>query len=57
LFLPYDLVWAGGRLGRSVLQANVWAQRAGDRVRAGFARKRQAAVRVRESVPAAQPEG
>ena len=56
LFLPYDLVWAGGRLGRTVLQANVWARRAGDRVRAGLARKRRAAAQVGESVPATQPD-
>jgi glycine/D-amino acid oxidase-like deaminating enzyme len=56
LFLPYDLVWAGGRLGRTVLQANVWARRGGDRVRAGLARKRRAAAQVGESVPATQPD-
>jgi glycine/D-amino acid oxidase-like deaminating enzyme len=57
LFLPYDLVWAGGALGRTVVQANAWSRRAGDHVRARLARKRESAVRVRESVPAAQPEG
>jgi glycine/D-amino acid oxidase-like deaminating enzyme len=55
LFLPYELVWAGGKVGRTVLQANVWARRASENVRAGLARKRQAAARVRESAPA-QPD-
>jgi gamma-glutamylputrescine oxidase len=53
LFLPYDLVWAGGALGRTVLQGNLWTRRASERVRAGLARKRAAAVRAGDPIPAA----
>jgi glycine/D-amino acid oxidase-like deaminating enzyme len=34
LFLPYDLVWAGGALGRAVLQGTYWARRIRDKARA-----------------------
>jgi gamma-glutamylputrescine oxidase len=42
LFLPYDLVWAGGRLGRTALGANVWARRVGQGGKAILARRRRA---------------
>ena len=54
LFLPYDLVWAGGSLGRTVLQANAWGQRAAETVRANVARKRQAG-RVQKAASAPAP--
>ena len=34
LFLPYDLVWAGGTIGRSVMQAATWCLRTGEAVAA-----------------------
>jgi hypothetical protein len=40
LFLPYDLVWAGGMLGRKVLETNVWARRLGQTGKAILARRR-----------------
>jgi hypothetical protein len=40
LFLPFDLVWAGGPLGRAVMQANYWMRRAGETARARASRKR-----------------
>lgn len=49
LFLPYDLVWAGGGLGRAVLGANVWGRRMGQKGKAVLARGR----RLRAGVPAA----
>ena len=33
LFAPYELVWAGGRLGRAVAQGIYWGTRPGERVR------------------------
>jgi gamma-glutamylputrescine oxidase len=39
LFLPYDLVWAGGALGRAVLQGSYWARRIKDKARARAGRK------------------
>jgi hypothetical protein len=38
--LPFDLVWAGGPLGRAVMQANYWMRRAGETARARASRKR-----------------
>ena len=42
LFLPYELVWTGGRLGRVVAQAHSWGGQARDKVVAGAARRREA---------------
>jgi glycine/D-amino acid oxidase-like deaminating enzyme len=41
LFAPYELVWAGGRLGRTLVQSAYW-------VREGLARGPQALARYRE---------
>jgi gamma-glutamylputrescine oxidase len=41
LFTPYELVWAGGRLGRTLVQGAYW-------VREGLARAPQALARYRE---------
>ena len=41
LFLPYDLVWAGGALGRTVMQAATWCLRTGEAVAARSARQRE----------------
>ena len=45
LFLPYDLVWAGGQLGRAVMQGNHWARRTAETLRGHAARKREAGAR------------
>lgn len=34
LFSPYDLVWAGGVMGRAAVQAIYWSHRIGDRINA-----------------------
>src|SRR5262245_48282191 len=49
LFLPYELVWAGGSMGRVAAQISSWARRGFDDVRARRARKRPHA-------PGAAPE-
>ncbi len=51
LFLPYDLVWAGGTLGRTVVQAAAWWSRKGEAVTARNARRRERA-RAREDAEA-----
>ncbi len=55
LFLPYDLVWAGGPLGRAVMQVNYWARRASEAVRGQAARRREASLRANEVGAAATP--
>jgi gamma-glutamylputrescine oxidase len=40
LFLPYELVWAGGSLGRAAAQISTWAQRKVESARSLRARKR-----------------
>jgi glycine/D-amino acid oxidase-like deaminating enzyme len=41
-FLPYELVWAGGGLGRAVAQASYWIYRGHEEVAARAARRREA---------------
>lgn len=45
LFLPYELVWAGGALGRMVTQGLYWGARVADFAEARMARRREAARR------------
>jgi glycine/D-amino acid oxidase-like deaminating enzyme len=40
LFLPYELVWAGGSLGRAAAQISSWARRSFEDARSRRARKR-----------------
>lgn len=47
LFLPYDLVWAGGAFGRVALQAASWGFRTSEAVAARSARQREK-MRLRE---------
>jgi glycine/D-amino acid oxidase-like deaminating enzyme len=54
VFLPYDLVWAGGALGRSVMQVGYWSQRWGESMRARAARRRQASRRREEAAETAE---
>jgi gamma-glutamylputrescine oxidase len=41
LFLPYDLVWAGGAVGRTVMQAATWWLRKTETIAARGARRRE----------------
>jgi glycine/D-amino acid oxidase-like deaminating enzyme len=49
LFLPYELVWAGGSLGRAAVQISSWARR-------GFADARSRQTRKRTRAAGAAPE-
>ncbi len=49
LFAPYELVWAGGRLGGALAQAVYWGSRPVERVAQAISRQREAA-RVRKQV-------
>jgi glycine/D-amino acid oxidase-like deaminating enzyme len=42
LFLPYELVWAGGRLGRLVQQVGLWSRGRHEEWATGIARRREA---------------
>jgi len=44
MFAPYELVWAGGRLGRAVAQGLYWGSRPLARVEEGLARYREYAL-------------
>jgi hypothetical protein len=41
LFSPYELVWAGGVLGRAAAQIFYWSHRAGERAGAALAQRRE----------------
>jgi glycine/D-amino acid oxidase-like deaminating enzyme len=49
LFLPYELVWSGGRFGRLVRHVGVWSRERGEDWTASVARRREA-VRQAEGV-------
>src|SRR5215469_9032518 len=55
LFLPYELVWAGGRLGRVVHQVGAWSLRKTEEVAASLARRREAARLAEAQQAAAEP--
>lgn len=42
-FLPFELVWAGGRLGRAAVQTHYWYHRTRERIEGWLARRRRAA--------------
>jgi glycine/D-amino acid oxidase-like deaminating enzyme len=52
LFAPYELVWAGGRLGRALVQGAYWLREAGSAADQAIARRRARRERP-DSVPAA----
>ena len=56
LFLPYELVWAGGALGRAVRHVGAWSRRVGEDWAAGLARRREAVRREGAQSEAAQSE-
>jgi hypothetical protein len=57
LFLPYDLVWAGGAAGRAIMQARTWWMRKAEAVAARSARRREARQVAEESADAVSAEG
>jgi glycine/D-amino acid oxidase-like deaminating enzyme len=50
LFLPYELVWAGGRIGRAVAQTHYWWFHAREVANAREAQKREAEFRRNEEL-------
>jgi glycine/D-amino acid oxidase-like deaminating enzyme len=54
LFTPYELVWAGGRLGRALVQTAYWVRDVGDVVRQALSRRRER--RQAQPEPAAPAE-
>jgi glycine/D-amino acid oxidase-like deaminating enzyme len=50
LFLPFELIWAGGALGRTIAQATYWARRTGERLAARAARRAEQRQDVAETV-------
>jgi gamma-glutamylputrescine oxidase len=54
LFSPYDLVWAGGPVGRAAVQVLAWTRRIRDRLDAQFSRPGPPVSGAR---PPAQPSG
>jgi glycine/D-amino acid oxidase-like deaminating enzyme len=50
LFLPYDLVWAGGTVGRVVAQGAAWWSEATEALAARGARRREALRRAEETL-------
>jgi len=55
LFAPYELVWAGGRLGRALAQGIYWGRRSLDRLAQGLARYHERArLRKQRRVAARQ---
>jgi gamma-glutamylputrescine oxidase len=60
LFLPFELVWAGGRIGRIATQLHYWWSRARERRKAHPARNREVQLdqeRLAPSDPAARADG
>ena len=54
LFAPYELVWAGGLLGRMAVQSVYWVARPLDRIEQGLARYREGARRRKAARVAAR---
>lgn len=53
-FNPFELVWAGGRIGRAYAKARYWANRLTETIQAAMSRYRDAdAVKAREDAAAA----
>ena len=67
LFLPYELIWAGGAAGRAAAQIGIWWGRATSEAKARQARRREAeaaqeparlpAARTAETPPASAAQG
>jgi gamma-glutamylputrescine oxidase len=54
LFAPYELVWAGGMLGRALAQGIYWGSRPIERVEQGLSRYRERAGARRQARLAAR---
>jgi hypothetical protein len=54
LFAPYELVWAGGRLGRAVAQGIYWGSQPADRLAQVMSRQRERARARKEARLAAR---
>jgi len=54
LFLPFELIWAGGRAGRLAAQVGYWWRRKRDQITARKARGHQAGAQ--QSAPVPPPE-
>ena len=50
LFRPFELVWAGGRLGGAAVQAHYWYFRSRERIEGWLARRREASRRRDEAI-------
>jgi glycine/D-amino acid oxidase-like deaminating enzyme len=57
LFMPFELVWAGGRIGRAVAQANYWWFHASERRSSRDAREREREYRRGDQRGAGRPAG
>ena len=55
LFLPYELVWAGGAFGRALRYVGGWSRRVGEDFAASVARRREAVRRDEARMPAGEP--
>jgi glycine/D-amino acid oxidase-like deaminating enzyme len=51
LFSPFELVWAGGRLGRAAVQAYYYGYRARESVNGFLSRRREAEKRRKDGLP------
>jgi len=56
LFLPYELVWAGGTLGRVARHVGAWSLRRAEDVAASLARRREAARRAEAQAAGPEPD-
>jgi hypothetical protein len=56
MFLPYELVWAGGVVGRTVHHVGAWSRRLGEDWAANVARRREVVRRAETERVAAQPQ-
>ena len=57
-FLPFELVWAGGLLGRAAMQGYYWAYRGRERMRSreSLKRRQKAEIAVQRAVPDTPPD-
>ena len=51
LFSPFELVWAGGRLGRAAVQSYYYAYRTRERIDGWLSRRREAEKRRKDGLP------
>jgi glycine/D-amino acid oxidase-like deaminating enzyme len=56
LFLPFELIWAGGALGRTVAQTAYWVRRTGERLAARAARRAERRRQDAAEIVSATPE-